>query len=151
MKEKLLSDFITGQFNIRKLEEITKAFLELIDTVILMLSDETYNIKITPTYEMKITGYSSVRNVSSKVESFVIHKYDTEDKLKELVYKYSKAYNTMIKIERELFTKIFINKEKKTYIMEDLGLYQYQFDPIKKSAIVKFCLVLGLDKYVDKF
>ena len=37
MKEKLLSDFITGQFNIRKLEEITKAFLELIDTVILML------------------------------------------------------------------------------------------------------------------
>ena len=94
MKEKLLSDFITGQFNIRKLEEITKAFLELIDTVILMLSDETYNIKITPTYEMKITGYSSVRNVSSKVESFVIHKYDTEDKLKELVYKYSKAYNT---------------------------------------------------------
>ena len=50
-----------------------------------MLSDETYNIKITPTYEMKITGYSSVRNVSSKVESFVIHKYDTEDKLKELV------------------------------------------------------------------
>ena len=63
MKEKLLSDFITGQFNIRKLEEITKAFLELIDTVILMLSDETYNIKITPTYEMKITGYSSVRNV----------------------------------------------------------------------------------------
>ena len=81
MKEKLLSDFITGQFNIRKLEEITKAFLELIDTVILMLSDETYNIKITPTYEMKITGYSSVRNVSSKVESFVIHKYDTEDKL----------------------------------------------------------------------
>ena len=105
MKEKLLSDFITGQFNIRKLEEITKAFLELIDTVILMLSDETYNIKITPTYEMKITGYSSVRNVSSKVESFVIHKYDTEDKLKELVYKYSKAYNTMTKIERELFTK----------------------------------------------
>ena len=100
---------------------------------------------------MKITGYSSVRNVSSKVESFVIHKYDTEDKLKELVYKYSKAYNTMTKIERELFTKIFINKEKKTYIMEDLGLYQYQFDPIKKSAIVKFCLVLGLDKYVDKF
>lgn len=151
MKEKLLSDFITGQFNIRKLEEITKAFLELIDTVILMLSDETYNIKITPTYEMKITGYSSVRNVSSKVESFVIYKYDTEDKLKELVYKYSKAYNTMTKIERELFTKIFINKEKKTYIMEDLGLYQYQFDPIKKSAIVKFCLVLGLDKYVDKF
>jgi len=149
MKEKLLSDFITSQYNIRKLEEVTKAFLELIDTVILILADDSYNIKITPSYELKITGYSNVRNVSSKVESFVIHKYDSEEKLKDLVFKYSKSFNSMTKLERELFTKLFINKEKKTYIMQDMGLYQYQFDPIKKSAVVKFCLVLGLDKYIN--
>lgn len=149
MKEKLLSDFITSQYNIRKLEEVTKAFLELIDTVILILADDSYNIKITPSYELRITGYSNVRNVSSKVESFIIHKYDSEEKLKDLVFKYSKSFNSMTKLERELFTKLFINKEKKTYIMQDMGLYQYQFDPIKKSAIVKFCLVLGLDKYTN--
>ena len=149
MRETILSDFITSQYNIRKLEEVTKTFLELIDTVILILADDSYNIKITPSYELKITGYSSVRNVTSKVESFVIHKYDSEEKLKDLVYKYSKSFNNMSKIERELFTKIFINKEKKTYVMEEMGLYQYQFDPIKKSAVVKFCLVLGLDKYVN--
>lgn len=149
MRETILSDFITSQYNIRKLEEVTKTFLELIDTVILILADDSYNIKITPSYELKITGYSSVRNVTSKVESFVIHKYDSEEKLKDLVYKYSKSFNNMTKVERELFTKIFINKEKKTYVMEEMGLYQYQFDPIKKSAIIKFCLVLGLDKYVN--
>ena len=149
MKEKLLSDFITSQYNIRKLEEVTKAFLELIDTVILILADDSYNIKITPSYELKITGYSNVRNVSSKVESFIIHKYDSEEKLKDLVFKYSKSFYSMTKLERELFTKLFINKEKKTYIMQDMGLYQYQFDPIKKSAVVKFCLVLGLDKYIN--
>ena len=149
MKEKLLSDFITSQYNIRKLEEVTKAFLELIDTVILLLADDSYNIKITPSYELKITGYSNVRNVSSKVESFIIHKYDSEEKLKDLVFKYSKSFNSMTKLERELFTKLFINKEKKTYIMQDMRLYQYQFDPIKKSAVVKFCLVLGLDKYIN--
>lgn len=149
MKEKLLSDFITSQYNIRKLEEVTKAFLELIDTVILILADDSYNIKITPSYELKITGYSNVRNVSSKVESFIIHKYDSEEKLKDLVFKYSKSFNSMTKLERELFTKLFINKEKKTYIMQDMVLYQYQFDPIKKSAVVKFCLVLGLDKYIN--
>lgn len=149
MRETILSDFITSQYNIRKLEEVTKTFLELIDTVILILADDSYNIKITPSYELKITGYSSVRNVTSKVESFVIHKYDSEEKLKDLVYKYSKSFNNMSKVERELFTKIFINKEKKTYVMEKMGLYQYQFDPIKKSAVVKFCLVLGLDKYVN--
>lgn len=149
MRETILSDFITSQYNIRKLEEVTKTFLELIDTVILILADDSYNIKITPSYELKITGYSSVRNVTSKVESFVIHKYDSEEKLKDLVYKYSKSFNNMSKVERELFTKIFINKEKKTYVMEEMGLYQYQFDPIKKSAVIKFCLVLGLDKYVN--
>ena len=149
MKEKLLSDFITSQYNIRKLEEVTKAFLELIDTVILILADDSYNIKITPSYELKITGYSNVRNVSSKVESFIINKYDSEEKLKDLVFKYSKSFNSMTKLERELFTKLFINKETKTYIMQDMRLYQYQFDPIKKSAVVKFCLVLGLDKYIN--
>lgn len=149
MRETILSDFITSQYNIRKLEEVTKTFLELIDTVILILADDSYNIKITPSYELKITGYSNVRNVTSKVESFVIHKYDSEEKLKDLVYKYSKSFNNMSKTERELFTKIFINKEKKTYVMEEMGLYQYQFDPIKKSAVVKFCLVLGLDKYIN--
>ena len=149
MRETILSDFITSQYNIRKLEEVTKTFLELIDTVILILADDSYNIKITPSYELKITGYSNVCNVTSKVESFVIHKYDSEEKLKDLVYKYSKSFNNMSKTERELFTKIFINKEKKTYVMEEMGLYQYQFDPIKKSAVVKFCLVLGLDKYIN--
>lgn len=149
MREKLLSDFITNQYNIRKFEDVTKAFLELIDTVVLILSDDSYNIKITPSYEMKISGYSSVRNTTSKVESFVIHKYDTEEKLKELLFKYSKSFNGMSKIERELFTRLFINREKKTNVMADMSLYQYQFDPIKKSAVVKFCLVLGLDKYID--
>jgi len=149
MREKILSNFITNQYDIKKLEEVTKTFLELIDAVILILADESYNIKITPSYELKITGYSSSRNVTSKVESFIIHKYDSEEKLKDLVYKYSKSFNGMTKLERVLFTKIFINKEKKTRIMEDMGLYQYQFDPIKKSAIVKFCLVLGLDKYTN--
>ena len=149
MRETILSDFITSQYNIRKLEEVTKTFLELIDTVILILADDNYNIKITPSYELRITGYSNVRNVTSKVESFVIHKYDSEEKLKDLVFKYSKSFNNMSKTERELFTKIFINKEKKTYVMEEMGLYQYQFDPIKKSAVVKFCLVLGLDKYIN--
>ena len=149
MRETILSDFITSQYNIRKLEEVTKTFLKLIDTVILILADDNYNIKITPSYELRITGYSNVRNVTSKVESFVIHKYDSEEKLKDLVFKYSKSFNNMSKTERELFTKIFINKEKKTYVMEEMGLYQYQFDPIKKSAVVKFCLVLGLDKYVN--
>ena len=138
MKEKLLSDFITSQYNIRKLEEVTKAFLELIDTVILILADDSYNIKITPSYELKITGYSNVRNVSSKVESFVIHKYDSEEKLKDLVFKYSKSFNSMTKLERELFTKLFINKEKKLTLCKIWDYISINLILLKKVLLLNF-------------
>lgn len=148
MKEKILSEFITNQYNIGKLENVIKIFLNLTDTAILILANEDYSIKITPSYEMKLTGNPQV-SVSSRIESFLIGKYNTDDKLKELLYKYLKSFNNMTKIEREVFTKIFIKQEKKSSVMLDLHLYQYQFDPIKKSAVVKFCLVLGLDKYTE--
>lgn len=148
MNGKLLSDFITNQYDIGKLEEVTKAFLDLIDTAVLILANEDYDIKITPSYEMKIMGCKNII-VSSKVESFVIHKYDSDDKLKDLLFKYSQSFNKMSQLERELFTRLFINGEKKSNVMFDMNLYQYQFDPIRKSSVIKFCLVLGLDKYID--
>ena len=148
MKEKILSDFITNQYDIGKLETMIKMFLNLIDAAILILTNEDYNIKITPAYEMKLSS-NQFLSTSSRIESFLMSKYNTDDKLKELLYKYSKSFNNMTKIEREVFTRIFIKKEKKTNVMLDMHLYQYQFDPIKKSAVVKFSLVLGLDKYVE--
>lgn len=118
------------------------------ETAIIILSNEDYNIKITSSYEMKLSSRTKF-STTSRVESFLISKYDSDDKLKELLYKYSKAFNTMTKPERELFSKYFIKEEKKSIVMRDMGIYQYQFDPIKKSAVVKFCLVLGLDKYTE--
>ncbi len=148
MKEKILSDFITNQYDIGKLETVIKMFLNLIDAAILILTNEDYNIKITPSYEMKLSS-NQFLSASSRIESFLMSKYNTDDKLKELLYKYSRSFNNMTKIEREVFTRIFIKKEKKTNVMLDMHLYQYQFDPIKKSAVVKFSLVLGLDKYAE--
>lgn len=148
MKENLLSNFITNQYNIGKLEEVIRAFLNLTETAIIILSNEDYNIKITSSYEMKLSSRTKF-STTSRVESFLISKYDSDDKLKELLYKYSKAFNAMTKPERELFSKYFIRREKKSIVMRDMGIYQYQFDPIKKSAVVKFCLVLGLDKYTE--
>ena len=148
MKENLLSNFITNQYNIGKLEEVIRAFLNLTETAIIILSNEDYNIKITSSYEMKLSSRTKF-STTSRVESFLISKYDSDDKLKELLYKYSKAFNTMTKPERELFSKYIIKGEKKSIVMRDMGIYQYQFDPIKKSAVVKFCLVLGLDKYTE--
>ena len=72
MKEKLLSDFITNQYNIVKLEAVVRTFLNLIDTALLILSNENYDIKLTPTYDMKLTGIQYV-TPTSRVESFLIN------------------------------------------------------------------------------
>lgn len=147
----ILSDFIIKQFDIKKLEEIIKAFIELIETALLILDDKDYYIKITPNYSVELPGHSSVRNTSSKVEGFMIHEYDNKDKLRELIAKYPSAMKKLTKEEQELFIRCFINKEKQVYIQEKMVLHQYQYDKIKKSMVVKFCIILGLDKYTNSF
>lgn len=148
MKERILSDFIIQQYDIEKMEELTIAFINLVETALIKLIDDDYDIKITPSYEMRVIG-NPIISTSSKIESFLISKYDNDDKLKELLYKYSKSFNNMTIAEREIITKVYIKDEKKTNVMLDMNLHQYQFDSIRKSAIVKFCLVLGIDKYVE--
>ena len=149
--ETILSDFMVKQFDVKKLEEIIKAFLELVETASLILDEKDYYIQITPTYEVEMTGGSSVRNVSSKIETFMIYEYDSKDKLRELIAKYPNAVKMLSKEEKELFIRCFINKEKKSFIQEAMILHQYQYDRLKKSMIVKFCIFLGLDKYVNNF
>ena len=150
-RKDFLSDFIVNQFDCSKLEQMIVGFLDLIQTAQFILSDDNYQIKITPSYEMRLTGSSSVRKVSSKVESLVIHKYDTEDKLQDLILKYPQAFNNLNSDEKNIFYKIFINREKQNVICDELNIYPYQFQYIKKSAMVKFCLYLGLEKYVEYF
>ena len=150
-KNELLSKFIVSQYDVKKLEEIIKVFLELIETAQLILDDEGYSIKITPNYEMKIAGLGNTKPTSSKLEAFVIHKYDSLSKLQDLLLKYPKAFNMLSEKEKLIFKKLYIDAEKKSVIQEELMMYQYQFDAIKKSMVVKFSIVLGLDKYIDIF
>ena len=44
----ILTDFMIKQFDVKKLEEIVKAFLELVETATLILDDKDYYIRITP-------------------------------------------------------------------------------------------------------
>ena len=76
---------------------------------------------------------------------------DSKDKLRDLIVKYPSALEKLTKEEKELFIRCFMNKEKKTYIQEAMILHQYQYDRLKKSAIIKFCVFLGLDKYINNF
>ncbi len=148
MRECILSNYITEQYDVDKLEEVIKVFMDLIETAMLKLANDDYYIKITPSYEMRFAGNQLIFK-TSKIDSFLVDRYDTDEKLQELLFKCSKSFNNMTKQEREFFTRKFIKQERKFNLINDMSLHQYQYDQLRKSSIVKFCLVLGLDKFVN--
>ena len=98
LREALLSNFITDQYDIGKLEEVIKVFLELIDTAVLKLADEDYYIKITQNYEMKFTG-----------GKYAITKTDEEDFLNKIeAFAASKMHNKTHSIQLVMITTMGI-------------------------------------------
>ena len=150
-RNNFLSDYIVSQFDIKKFETIIQAFLGLVELAQIMLNNPDYNYKITSNNEVRLSGFSTVRNISSKVESMVIHKYDNQPKLEELILKYPLAIKNLNEWERALFIDIYERNKSYSDIMNETSLIHYQFDYIRKSMIIRFCLSLGLEKYINEF
>ena len=53
----VLTDFMIKQFDVKKLEEIVKAFLELVETATLILDDKDYYIEFNKALELGIPMY----------------------------------------------------------------------------------------------
>lgn len=143
MENDVLNDYVVKQFNYSKFREMVITFLSLIDVMKFMISD--YNaITITPSYEMKCNCF--VGNTTSKIESFIIQQYNTEEKLKECLTKYSIAFNMLNEIEKKVFVKSFIEKLKDSITCMELDIHTVLLLKIRKSAVIKFALALGFDK-----
>lgn len=73
-----LSNFIIKQFDVVKFKKMIKVFLSLVENFQIVLDEEEYYIKLTPSYEIRVGGAS--KPTHSKVESFVIKQYDTAER-----------------------------------------------------------------------
>ena len=144
-----LSDFIIKQFDVKKFKKMIKAFLNLIDNFQLMIDSEEYQIKFTSNYEIRVGG--NKKPTSSKIESFIYSKYDTIEKMEQLLLKYKVAFNSLNDTERRIFIAVFINNLTINDLCEDFITYPDKLSKIRKSAIIKFSLKLGFDKFVDYF
>ena len=142
-------DYIVNQFPIDKYVEMIFAFLSLIESFEKIIDNEDYYIRITPKYELKIGSYQIP--TSSKVESFIISKYDNEDKMKECISKYLYAYKTLNEMEKKVFIKYFLENKSDYEIIIELDTYSNLLNRIKKSAVVRFSLILGFDKLEKYF
>lgn len=144
-----LSSFIVKQFDITKYRAITIAFLEITDTFETMLNNEYYKIHFDSSGYLKIGG--AKKPSTNKMESMLIRDFQTKEKMQEVLLKYKMAFNSLNEDEKEVFKCSFIDHLKDFDICDELCIYQKKLIQIRNSAIIRFCLFLGLDKFIDLF
>lgn len=142
-----ISDEVSKQYPIDKLKGLIINVIDIVENFILELGDENkYNSSSTAKYEECMGSHQF--STSSKIESMLIRLYDQEPKKREFIDKYFKALESLNIMEKKIFIATFIRGSLVEEICEDNKLCTNTFNRIKKSAIIRFSLKLGLDKFV---
>ena len=142
-----LSEEVSKQYPIEKLKGLIINVIDIVENFILELGDENkYNSSSTAKYEECIG--SQQFSTSSKIESMLIKMYDEESKKRLFIDKYFKALESLDKLERKVIIYSFIDGITYEELCEKLELSTQTVNKIKKSAIVRFSLKLGLDKFI---
>lgn len=153
MKKKrndFLTEFVVNQYPIDKFKVIINAVLDIVENFIVELEEEDYlSLSSTARYDERVG--SSQRNTSSKIESMCIKKMQTDAKKREFIYKYGQALNSLNREERQVFVNIFIKKMDVLTIHDEMKINSLQFGIIRKSAIVRFSIKMGLEKFIPLF
>lgn len=145
-----LSGFVVQQYPIDILKEIINSVVDIVDNFIIELGEDEYlSLSTTSRYEERVG--SSQRNTTSKIETMCIKKMNSEEKMKEFIYKYGLALNFLNREERQVFIHLFIKKSDTLTIYDDMKIGSNQYNVIKKSAIVRFSIKMGLEKFVPLF
>ena len=142
-----LSEEVSKQYPIEKFKGLIINVIDIVENFILELGDENkYNSSSTAKYEECIGSHQF--STTSKIESMLIRMYDEEDKKRQFIDKYFKALESLEKTERKVIIYTFINCIEFEVICEKIECSPQTLSKIKKSAIVRFALKLGLDKFV---
>ncbi len=145
-----LSDFVANQYPIETLKTIIFAVLDIVENFIIELGEENHINTISTCRYDEVVG-SSPRNTSSKIESICIRQMKTEPLMKEFIRKYGDALNSLNREEKQVFIYTFIKKENNITILSDLKMHSVQLNAIRKSAIVRFSIKMGLEKFIPLF
>lgn len=145
-----LSNFVADQYPIETLKVIIFATLDIVDNFILSLGEEYYlNSSSISNYEERLGSFQ--KGTSSKVESMCIKQMSTEPKMKEFIKKYGIALKSLNEEEKAVFICTFIKRLDNLSILSKLKMHSEQLKMIRKSAIVRFSIKMGLVKFIDLF
>lgn len=142
-----LSEEVSKQYPIEKFKGLIINVIDIVENFIIELGDENkYNSSSTARYEECIGSHQF--STSSKIESMLIRLYDQEPKKREFIDKYFKALESLNNMEKKIFISTFIRYSIVEEICEENQMSSKTVNRIKKSAIIRFSLKLGLDKFV---
>lgn len=145
-----LSDFVSNQYPIETLKTIIFASLDIVENFIIALGEEEYlNSSSISNYEERLGSFQ--KSTSSKVESICIRHMSTEPQMKEFIKKYGMALNSLNDDERDVFICTFVDRLDNLTILSKLKMHSVQLNTIRKSAIVRFSIKMGLDKFIHLF
>ena len=143
-----LTDYVANQYPIEDFKELIFITLDIVENFLLTLENGfNYNSTSISAYGEKYG--SSQRNTNSKIESIIIKNMKDEQKMSQFLNSYFTAYSTLNKEEKNIFDATFVDKLTDQDIIYKYRTYSKYITKVRKSAIVKFCLRSGLDKFVN--
>ena len=114
------------------LKQIINSVVDIVDNFIIELGEDEYlSLSSTSRYDERVG--SSQRNTTSKIETMCIKKMNSEEKMKEFIYKYGQALDFLNREERQVFIHLFIKKSDTLTIYDDMKIGSNQYNVIKKS------------------
>ena len=147
-RTEFLSDYVASQYPVEKYKELIIITLDIVDNFLLALEEGfDYNSTSIARYSEKY-GSSQI-NISSKIESIYIQSLNKEEDMLRFLHSYFTAYKSLNQEEKDIFDATFIDRLTDLEIMDDYKMHSKLIRTVRKSAIIRFCLRAGLDKFVD--
>ena len=149
-RSEYLSEFVSKQYPIEIFKTIIFVVLDIIDNFIIALEEDAYiSTSSTKNYEDRVGKFQ--RNCSSKIESLTISKMKRDEDMKKFIQRYGYSLAQLNNEERKVFVSTFIDRLDSLSILSKYKMHSSQLNVIRKSAIVKFSLCLGLNNFVHLF
>ena len=133
---------------LNKYTTLIELSVDIVEDFLLTLEEGfNYDSTTVASYGAKYT--SNKYNTSSRVENLFIKNVNDEDAMKKFLYSYYSAYNYLNQEEKQIFDATFIDHLSDSEIMIKYDSYYNKITLVRRSAIVRFCLKSGLNRFVD--
>ena len=143
-----LKDKITKQYPLSKFTKLIELSIDMVENFLITLEEGfNYDSTTLASYEIKYT--SNYANTSSKVETLFIKNISEKEDMEKFLYSYYSAYKILNDEEKQIFNATFIDHLSDTEIMIKYDSYFEKISYVRRSAIVRFCLKSGLNKFID--